>query len=84
MTVQASRAGFLAAHRAAMVDFFEDMMRVIRWYRDPANHDAALHPVDDRRADIRRSQPCRRSGQALARADALLGIKASRHKPRSA
>ncbi len=42
MTVQASRAGFVAAHRAAMVDFFEDMMRVIRWYRDPANHDAAV------------------------------------------
>ena len=42
MTIQASRAGFIAAHRAAMVDFFEDMMRVIRWFRDPANHDAAV------------------------------------------
>ena len=42
MTIQAARAGFIAAHRAAMVDFFEDMMRVIRWYRDPANHDAAV------------------------------------------
>ena len=42
MTIQASRAGFVAAHRAAMVDFFEDMMRVIRWFRDPANHDAAV------------------------------------------
>jgi NitT/TauT family transport system substrate-binding protein len=42
MTVQAARAPFIAAHRAAMVDFFEDMMRVIRWYRDPANHDAAV------------------------------------------
>ena len=42
MTVQASRAGFIAAHRAAMVDFFEDMMRVIRWFRDPANHEAAV------------------------------------------
>jgi ABC-type nitrate/sulfonate/bicarbonate transport system substrate-binding protein len=42
MTVQASRAEFIAAHRAAMVDFFEDMMRVIRWYRDPAHHDAAV------------------------------------------
>ncbi|HLI21101.1 MAG TPA: ABC transporter substrate-binding protein [Stellaceae bacterium] len=42
MTVQAARAGFIAAHRAAMVDFFEDMMRVIRWFRDPANHDAAV------------------------------------------
>jgi sulfonate transport system substrate-binding protein len=42
MTIQASRAGFIAAHRAAMVDFFEDMMRVQRWFRDPANHDAAV------------------------------------------
>jgi NitT/TauT family transport system substrate-binding protein len=42
MTIQASRAGFIAAHRAAMVDFFEDVMRVQRWFRDPANHDAAV------------------------------------------
>lgn len=42
MTIQASRAGFITAHRAAMVDFFEDMMRVMRWFRDPANHDAAV------------------------------------------
>jgi NitT/TauT family transport system substrate-binding protein len=42
MTIQASRAGFIAAHRAAMVDFFADMMRVIRWFRDPANHEAAV------------------------------------------
>ena len=25
-----------------MVDFFEDMMRVIRWFREPANHEAAV------------------------------------------
>ncbi len=42
MTIQASRAGFIAAHRAAMVDFFEDMMLVMRWFRDPANHGAAV------------------------------------------
>ena len=42
MTIQAARAGFIAAHRAAMVDFFEDMMRVMRWFRDPAHHDAAV------------------------------------------
>jgi NitT/TauT family transport system substrate-binding protein len=42
MTIQAARAGFIAAHRPAMVDFFEDMMRAIRWFRDPANHDAAV------------------------------------------
>jgi len=42
MTVMASRTAFIAAHRAAMVDFFEDMMTVQRWYRDPANHATAI------------------------------------------
>jgi sulfonate transport system substrate-binding protein len=42
MTVMASRSGFIAAHRAALVDFFQDMMIVQRWYRDPANHAAAI------------------------------------------
>jgi len=38
MTVMASRAGFLAKNHAQLVDFFEDMMAVYRWFRDPANH----------------------------------------------
>jgi NitT/TauT family transport system substrate-binding protein len=42
MTVMASRAGFVAEHRAALVDFFEDMMRVQRWFRQPANHAEAV------------------------------------------
>lgn len=34
----ASRAPFIAAHRAAMVDLMEDVLRMQRWYFDPANH----------------------------------------------
>ena len=42
MTVMASRAGFIADHRAALVDFFEDMMAMSRWLRDPAHHAEAV------------------------------------------
>jgi len=38
----AARAGFIAKHRAALVDFFEDDIRATRWYMDPANHEAAV------------------------------------------
>jgi sulfonate transport system substrate-binding protein len=38
MTVMATRAGFLEKNRAAMVDFFEDMMAMARWLRNPSNH----------------------------------------------
>jgi sulfonate transport system substrate-binding protein len=37
-TMQAARAGFLAANRAALIDFFTDMMTAIRWFHNPANH----------------------------------------------
>jgi sulfonate transport system substrate-binding protein len=36
-----ARKPFIDAHRAALVDFIEDSMRIERWYLDPANHDAA-------------------------------------------
>lgn len=32
------RKGFLDANRAAIVDMLEDMVRAVRWYSDPANH----------------------------------------------
>jgi sulfonate transport system substrate-binding protein len=35
------RKPFIDAHRAAMVGFMEDTMRIERWYLDPTNHDAA-------------------------------------------
>jgi ABC-type nitrate/sulfonate/bicarbonate transport system substrate-binding protein len=35
-----AREPFIKAHRAALVDFFEDQLRIARWYMDPKNHDA--------------------------------------------
>jgi len=33
-----ARKGFIDKNRAAMVDFMEDSLRIVRWYLDPANH----------------------------------------------
>lgn len=41
MIVFAARKSFIDKNRAAMVDFMEDLLRVVRWYIDPKNHDAA-------------------------------------------
>jgi sulfonate transport system substrate-binding protein len=38
----AARASFIAANRAALVDFMEDALRQERWYFDPKNHDEAV------------------------------------------
>ena len=37
-----ARESVLSRHRAAVIDFLEDYLRVLRWYNDPANRDAAL------------------------------------------
>jgi NitT/TauT family transport system substrate-binding protein len=37
----AARAPYIAAHRAALVDLMEDVLRMQRWYFDPANHQEA-------------------------------------------
>jgi sulfonate transport system substrate-binding protein len=42
MLVWAVRKGFIDKNRAAMLDFMEDAVRVVRWYLDPKNHDAAV------------------------------------------
>jgi sulfonate transport system substrate-binding protein len=42
MIVWAARKGFIDKNRAAMVDFMEDTLRIIRWYVDPANHKEAV------------------------------------------
>ena len=39
MIVWTARKSFIDKHRAAMVDFFEDMLVITRWYTDPKNHD---------------------------------------------
>jgi len=36
------KADFIAAHRAAVVDFLADHMAGVRWFLDPAHHDEAL------------------------------------------
>ena len=38
----AMRAEFIAAHRPALIDFFEDHIRAVRWFLDPKNHEEAL------------------------------------------
>ena len=35
-----ARKPFIDAHRAALVDFLEDTLRITHWYLDPKNHDA--------------------------------------------
>src|SRR5665213_2910981 len=40
--MRAMRADTIAAHRAALVDFFEDHIRAVRWFLDPANHKEAI------------------------------------------
>ncbi|MGH7088042.1 MAG: ABC transporter substrate-binding protein, partial [Stellaceae bacterium] len=42
MTVMAARASFIAAHRAAFVDFFADAQRAMQWFLDPANRGAVV------------------------------------------
>ena len=38
----ASRTGYIAKHHAALVDLMEDVLRMQRWYFDPANHAEAV------------------------------------------
>jgi ABC-type nitrate/sulfonate/bicarbonate transport system substrate-binding protein len=42
LSVWLVREGFIAKHRAALVDLLEDMIRSYRWYMNPANHAAAV------------------------------------------
>src|SRR5215475_5559594 len=41
MIVWAAHKPFIDKNRAAMVDFMEDTLRIVRWYLDPANQKAA-------------------------------------------
>jgi sulfonate transport system substrate-binding protein len=43
----AMRADFIAAHRDQLVDFFEDHIRAIRWFLDPAHHAEAIQIAAD-------------------------------------
>jgi NitT/TauT family transport system substrate-binding protein len=37
-----ARAGFLQKNHAALIDYFEDYLRALRWYLDTANHAEAV------------------------------------------
>jgi NitT/TauT family transport system substrate-binding protein len=45
LSVMCLRAPFIAEHRAALVDFFEDTQRAMRWFLDPNNRGAVLDIV---------------------------------------
>ncbi len=49
----AMRASFIAAHRPALVDFFEDHLRALRWFLEPAHHDEAVEIA----AEVTRQKP---------------------------
>jgi sulfonate transport system substrate-binding protein len=42
MIVLAARAEFLEQNRAALYDFFEDLVRALHWYLDPAHREEAI------------------------------------------
>ncbi len=37
-----ARTPFIDAHRAALIDWLEDSLRILHWYLDPKNHDEAV------------------------------------------
>src|SRR4051812_18804947 len=43
----AMRADTIAKNRPALVDFFEDHIRAVRWFIDPKNHEAAVAIASD-------------------------------------
>jgi len=45
LTLWAARAPFIAAHRAALVDFFEDVQTMLRWFLDPTNRAEGIRIV---------------------------------------
>jgi ABC-type nitrate/sulfonate/bicarbonate transport system substrate-binding protein len=42
MIVWVARKPFIDQHRASLVDFLEDTLRIEHWYEDPKNHEAAM------------------------------------------
>src|SRR5215475_5691436 len=42
MIVWTARKPFIDKNRAAMVDFMEDTVRIVRWYLDPKNHNEVM------------------------------------------
>lgn len=59
-----ARKPFIDAHRAALVDFFEDTLRIVHWYLDPANH----NEVEQIMARLTK-QPAARFGWSFTKKD---------------
>jgi sulfonate transport system substrate-binding protein len=55
LTMWTARTSFIQSNRAALVDFLEDVVRAIRWYTDPKNHEEAVAIV----AKLNRAPPAR-------------------------
>jgi NitT/TauT family transport system substrate-binding protein len=47
LTIIAGRMPYIQANRAALVDYFEDTNRAMRWILDPKNREGALKLVAD-------------------------------------
>jgi sulfonate transport system substrate-binding protein len=45
MLILTVRQAFLQKNRAAIVDYLEDSLRLLKWYSDPANHDEVVKLV---------------------------------------
>jgi NitT/TauT family transport system substrate-binding protein len=45
MLVLSARQEFLQKNRAAIVDFLEDTLRLVKWYSDPANHTEVIQLI---------------------------------------
>lgn len=43
----AARKSFIDKNRAALIDFHEDWIRSLRWFLEPANHDAVVKIIAD-------------------------------------
>jgi NitT/TauT family transport system substrate-binding protein len=62
-----ARAGFLQKNRAAMVDFMEDTLRIVRFFVDPKNHDEVVQiaaKVSRQKPELFKGWVFLRNGQA--------------------
>lgn len=46
-TFMVAREGYIKKNRAALVDFLEDYLRLVRWYLDPANRKKAMQILSE-------------------------------------
>ena len=73
-----ARKSFIDKNRAALVDFMEDSLRIVRWYLDPTNHDAVAQIA------AQHDQGSRPSGSAGCSPTGLLPRSQHEAEPRRA